>query len=432
MMGNPMDNRMVRFLVNSCVAVATTTLCLSGSPAGASNCAVTTVGRTPLNDLGPGTYQGMQGGLYPGGANERPPAHDNAGQAIAAAVTPINGRIVLISIGMSNTTQEFSRFVPLAMNYPGRNPALRVVDCAQGGQTAPIVANPNSPYWNTVRQRLQQAGVDSTQVRAVWLKEAMAHPTLAFPADATELQGYLRAIAMLLEDKFPNLDLVYLSSRIYAGYATGVSQLNPEPYAYQSGFSVKWVIEAQIGGLDPGLNYDPQAGPVEAPWLSWGPYLWADGLVPRSDGLIWECADFQTDGTHPSESGRAKVAAQLLEFFTSDVTTTPWFLAPATGVPALDLAPGALALGPAAPNPMRSGTSLPLLVGGGAETRIAIYAVNGRLVRLLESGSLAPGRHVIGWDGRDGDGRAVASGAYFVRAEATGAPPARLKLIVER
>ena len=101
-------------------------------------------------------------------------------------------------------------------------------------------------------------------------------------------------------------------------------------------------------------------------------------------------------------------------------------------MPALEVTPTALELGPAAPNPTRSGTALPLLVGSGAETRIAIYAANGRLVRLLESGPLAPGRHVIGWDGRDGDGRAVASGAYFVRAEATGAPPARLKLIVER
>ena len=92
----------------------------------ASNCAVTSVGKTPLDDLGPGTYQGQQGGLYPDGENQRPPAHDAAGRAIAEAITPINNRVVLISIGMSNATQEFSRFVPLAMSYPGRNPALRV------------------------------------------------------------------------------------------------------------------------------------------------------------------------------------------------------------------------------------------------------------------------------------------------------------------
>jgi hypothetical protein len=64
---------------------------------------------------------------------------------------------------------------------------------------------------------------------------------------------------------------------------------------------------------------------VVAPWTAWGPYLWADGLVPRSDGLIWECDDFATDGTHPSDSGRLKVAERLLGFFRTDVVASRWF-----------------------------------------------------------------------------------------------------------
>jgi len=392
----------------------------------ASNCAVTSVAKIPLNDLGTGTYQGQQGGLYPGGMNERPPAHDADGRALAEAITPINDRIVMVSIGMSNTTQEFSRFVQLANAYPGRNPALRVVDCAQGGQTAPIVADPNSQYWVVVRQRLQQAGVDSTQVRVAWVKEAIAGPTLPFPQDAIELQGYLRTIAMVLKDKFPNIELAYYSSRIYAGYATGVSQLNPEPFAYQSGFSNKWLVAAQIAGGDPGLNYDPANGPVESPWLAWGPYLWADGLVPRSDGLIWQCADFQNDGTHPSDSGRNKVANLLLEFFTTDPTATPWFLADAAGVP--EVAAIQLAIGPPIPNPTPGWTAIPITTAGStAPVRIGIYAVNGRLVRLLAAEPMPAGAHFLHWDGRDERGVAVGSGAYFVRAG-----EAVQKLIVER
>jgi hypothetical protein len=51
----------------------------------------------------------------------------------------------------------------------------------------------------------------------------------------------------------------------------------------------------------------------------WGPYLWADGTTPRkSDGLIYESKDVDIDGTHPSESGRKKVAELLLRFFQTD------------------------------------------------------------------------------------------------------------------
>lgn len=37
-----------------------------------------------------------------------------------------------------------------------------------------------------------------------------------------------------------------MSSRTYGGYAT--TELNPEPYAYQSGFSVKWLVQDQLEG----------------------------------------------------------------------------------------------------------------------------------------------------------------------------------------
>ena len=262
------------------------------------------------------------------------------------------------------------------------------------------------------------------------MKEAIAGPTLPFPSDAIELQGYLRTIAMVLKDKFPNIELAYYASRIYAGYATGVSQLNPEPFAYQSGFSVKWLVAGQIAGTDPGLNYDPQSGPVEAPWLSWGPYLWADGLVPRSDGLIWECADFQSDGTHPSDSGRAKVANLLLDFFTTDPTATPWFLADATGVPGMAVAGAELTIGPPIPNPAPGWASIPITAASGAPVRIGIYAVNGRLVRLLAAEPLPQAARLLYWDGRDERGAAVANGAYFVHADAAGTQVQ--KLIVER
>jgi hypothetical protein len=119
------------------------------------------------------------------------------------------------------------------------------------------------------------------------------------------------------------LRLAYLSSRTFGGFAK--TPLNPEPYAYESGFAVKWLIERQIKG-DPALNYDPTKGPVMAPWLSWGPYLWANGAKKRADGFYYEPSDFrESDGTHESPAGQAKVGRELLKFFKTDSTTKGWF-----------------------------------------------------------------------------------------------------------
>ena len=127
-----------------------------------------------------------------------------------------------------------------------------------------------------------------------------------------------------MRPRFPNLKLVYLSSRTFGGYAR--TPLNPEPYAYESGFAVKWLIEQQLRG-DPELNDNPARGPVKAPWLSWGPYLWANGATKRADGFYALPEDFrENDRTHPSAEGCRKLAAELVKFFRSDSTTRTWFL----------------------------------------------------------------------------------------------------------
>jgi hypothetical protein len=293
-------------------------------------------GLVPINDLAGGTYKGKEGGLYPGGRNDRPAAHEQAGLRHAHAVRPVDaegrpapeGRAVLLSIGMSNTTQEFSTFKPIADADPARNPRVVIVDGAQGAMTASVVSKPDSAqgkrFWDTVDRRLEAAGVTPAQVQVAWIKEADAGPGGSQFEYALALEQEHVRIVQLLKERFPNLALCYLSSRIYGGYATAA--LNPEPYAYEGGFAVKWLIEKQLKG-DPELNFDPQRGAVKAPWLAWGPYLWADGQKPRSDGLTYDPTDLRPDdGTHPGLPGRRKVARLLLEFFKNDSTARVWFL----------------------------------------------------------------------------------------------------------
>jgi hypothetical protein len=290
--------------------------------------------------MGGRTYLGFSGGLYPAG-NTLPAAHAAAGAARAAAiqrrdsagVPSPNGRYVLLSIGMSNTTQEFSGFVQLA----GADPAvaatrLSIVDGAAGGRTASTWTSPTSVEYDRIRDSvLGPRRLGEAQVAAVWMKVANPGPTRSLPdaaADAYTLLDQMGDILRALRVRYPNLQQVFASSRIYAGYAT--TTLNPEPYAYESGFAVKWLVEAQIEQQS-GLGTDPRAGDLDydgvAPWVAWGPYLWADGATPRSDGLTWQLGDLAADGTHPSLSGRAKVAAELLDFFKTSAQTRCWFLA---------------------------------------------------------------------------------------------------------
>ncbi len=306
-----------------------------------ADCTVTNLNMVPLPDLGLGTYKSFTGGLYPDGLNQRPIAHEAAGLNIALnQITPrllsgsidtTNGRIVLLSIGVSNTTQEWATrgpgaFKPRADADLSRNPQVTIVDGAQGGQDTQRWTNRNAVTWTNVLNALTTAGVGSNQVQAVWLKHARIQPGLvgAFPVHAQSMQGELEMIARNLKSWFPNVKIAFCSSRTRS-YATNATDLNPEPFAYEEGFSYKWMIEKQING-DPMLNYDTNRGPALAPFLCWGPYLWADGLVPRSDGFVWQCNDLTNDFTHPSEAGVTKVADQLLAFFKTDALARPWFL----------------------------------------------------------------------------------------------------------
>jgi hypothetical protein len=288
----------------------------------------------PLSELTTEKYQGFEGGLYPHAKNTRPDDHEAAGLAIAKKVVPLNkegkpdpnGQIVLLSIGMSNTSQSSQGFSRALSQAEYKNPKLVFVNGAQGGMTAAAIQSAEGgrgeQYWTTVDKMLQNAGVTREQVQAVWIKQADAGPTSGFPDYAKTLQAELTRIVQLIAVRFPNCRLAYLSSRTYGGFAT--TNLNPEPYAYESGFAVKWLIERQLAGDDE-LNFDPAKGKVRAPWLSWGPYLWANGKTPRSDGFFYEVSDFGNDGTHQSSSGQQKVGNLLLDFFHDDSTTRSWF-----------------------------------------------------------------------------------------------------------
>lgn len=292
--------------------------------------AVETSGLKPIDEMtADDHYLDQDGGLYGRGANEPPEPQRQAALQALREIRPLDrsgipspdGQVVLVSISMSNATQEFSRFKQIADVDPDKSPRLTIVDCAQGGQAMAEWVDPEALPWREAMRRLDRSGVSPRQVQVAWIKIANKAPRGELQTHGQKLKNDTAAVIEHARSKFPNLRIVYLSSRIYGGHSSG--SLNPEPYAYESGFVVRWLIQDQIAA-----RADAEQTPP-APVLLWGPYLWADGITPRSsDRLAWQRTDLAADGTHPSESGRDKVARMLLTFCKENSLARGWFVAP--------------------------------------------------------------------------------------------------------
>jgi hypothetical protein len=267
---------------------------------------------TPLDKMPPDMrYKGEAGGLYGQGKNDPPEMLARRVAAASELIKPIEGKIGMLSIGMSNTSLKFQAFMRLAKAHDAVNPALVFVNGAQGAMDATAWATPDqrakrdapSP-WDVVVQRLIQAHVTPEQIQIVWMLHAHARPERLgpYPRHANQLARDQEQVLQRLNRMFPNLRLVYISSRAYAGYAQG--PLNPEPYAYESAFAARAVV----------LNHlTDESGPV----VVWGPYLW-------NDANYWHRDDFAQDGTHPSPQGARKAAKRMLEIY-RDGSASRWF-----------------------------------------------------------------------------------------------------------
>ena len=329
-------------------------------------------GLVPITDMN-APYKGEDGGLYGEGRNEPPAAHRAAHLRESEQVVPrdangvpaAEGKIGLITIGFSNSSIESEAFKQVADADPQKSSRVVIVNGCQGSRSAAMWAWDGADVlpkaeqerldqemdllhmpkenrrtrsgvakdtWPTLAQRIAAAGLSPRQVQVCWLKhvEANAKPLGEFPAHARALQADITAILRIARHHYPNLRIVYLSSRTFGGWS-GRASGSPEPYAYESGFGTRWVVQSQICG-DASLNYDPARGVVRAPLVLWGPYLWACGSAPRRlDGLTWTQDDVRADQLHPNESGCAKTTMLLLNFFKTNEGTRRWFLQPGAG-----------------------------------------------------------------------------------------------------
>lgn len=326
-------------------------------------------GLVPITELTT-LYKGEDGGLYGGGQNEPPEAHRAAYLQESEKIRPLDknglpaldGKVGLISIGFSNTSMEWKDFKRTAAGDPQISSNIVIVNGAIPGRSAVMWAwdgadvlpqseqdrldnemnvarmrktnRPNSrgldkDTWPTLAGRIEATGLSAKQVQVVWLKhvEANPKPLGEFPAHSRALAANITAILNIARRRYPNLRIAVLSSRTFGGWSERENG-SPEPYAYESGFATRWVVQSQIEG-EAQLNYDPARGEVKAPLVIWGPYLWTRGDTPRQlDALTWSENDVRADRLHPSKAGTKKTTALLLNFFKTDSGTSRWFLKP--------------------------------------------------------------------------------------------------------
>jgi hypothetical protein len=262
-------------------------------------------GMTPLTEMtAESRYRDQDGGLYGRGANVPPEPHRLAAEKELSHIQPLsaegqtdaNGKIAFVSISMSNATMEFSLFKRLADVDSQKSKSLTIIDCAQGGQAMAEWVSPDARAWQEADRRLAAAGVSPRQVQVAWLKLANKGPTGSLEEHGRKLERDTEAVLHNARSRFPNLRIAYLSSRIYGGYATG--NLNPEPYAYESAFPVRWLIQDQIAGR-PELNFDAARGAVKSPLL----------LGPLPVGRRDHAAKVRWIDLHQSRSGRRRDAS---------------------------------------------------------------------------------------------------------------------------
>jgi len=304
-------------------------------PVAAADCTKTSVGLIPIIDLWNGYYRGEQGGLYADGINTRPALHEEAGIRLAQQIQPVDGngfpdpagKIVFVTIGGSTTEMIGKYFKLTADSAPDKNPAVLVFNGARQSARAEKWAFVNHAVWGELKSKLSLVGVTPAQLQVAWVKSADQDTVEGFEVEIETLRQRITKIAQNLKFHFPNIKIAYFTSRMYGGYANIVSPGSPEPHAYETGYGIKLAILDQING-SPELTYDSAAGAGKAPWMAWGPYVWADGVKPRSDGLFYVCSDFKSDGEHPKTGARRKVTDSLMKFLRSDTTARPWFVQP--------------------------------------------------------------------------------------------------------
>lgn len=259
-------------------------------------------------------------------------------------------------------------------------------------------------------------GTDGLQQFAVYWEDAEADPVRLPPmiAGLNNIAYYIHGNGDIAGSTrrprdgggFRTQAAVWRDAELLAELGTLADGSGAEPFASS------WATAVNASGVVVGMSVNAESNLV--------PFVYRDDemvqlstLLPDGyqlsfvgSGALNDAGQIVVSGFMPGETG---TRALLL----TPVTTVD--VAEGAGASAADVAPAVTLR--AAPNPFRTETTLSLSIPDGRVTRIEVLDAAGRRVRDLGATSSS----VVRWDGRDGEGRVVPAGVYFVYDRVHGA-----------
>ena len=104
----------------------------------------------------------------------------------------------------------------------------------------------------------------------------------------------------------------------------------------------------------------------------------------------------------------------------NDMLADSFQVVPQTGIEGGGDLPRVYSLDRPQPTLFNGRTTIRFAVPHSAEALVAVYSVDGSLIRTLACGVQKPGRYAVTWDGTDDNGRKVGRGIYYCRMAAPG------------
>ncbi|MFM9945600.1 MAG: T9SS type A sorting domain-containing protein [Bacteroidia bacterium] len=328
----------IKNFVSPKVGVILIVLLFSSNLLAQKNCDNHTTGLVPIMDLAGKQYRGFTGGKYSTG-NSRPTLQLNRAITQAQKIKPldtagienqINGKIIFAAVGASNPATEFNKLIEHCDTFKKINKKVRLFNTCVGGTGIQKMNEASDNYWIQANKKLKDSGYSAKQVQVVWVEqENTQNPDTAFPSAALGLMADYQKLLSVIYQKFPNVKIVYINQRAFAGYVDVTPGVIGKglhfPRDYYNGWCIKWLIEKQINN-ESGYKF-----PSELPFIDWATSFWADGKNARSDGLSYDCnTDYGGDGLHLSEQGERKAGVILFNYFKNDTVSKYWFYQPAS------------------------------------------------------------------------------------------------------